>query len=248
MTPHRLLVFLAPLGLLLIGCSATSRLTSTYGNKYRYSISMVAPVKSSNLLFRDDRLIIQFRFDDPAIRFQAQNISSTNMRIDWNKASLGIRGLYTPVRNLSAFYDSSAAPLLSPLIPSLGVIRDVILPRGNVFFDGEQWQVSDLLPTRDQNSQAMRSSVVSLIGSTIDVILPVDFESDSRSYRFSFTVDSVSQISWNDYRLPGWLPPRTPVRKLTPSTEEQITAAIIVSGFLGVFAYMRSAKKSPVSE
>jgi hypothetical protein len=134
------------------------------------------------------------------------------------------------------------------LIPSLGVIRDVILPRGNVFFDGEQWQVSDLLPTRDENSQAMRSSVVNLIGSTIDVILPVEFESDSRSYRFSFTVDSVSQISWNDYRLPGWLPPRTPVRKLTPSTEEQITAAIIVSGFLGVFAYMRSAKKSPVSE
>jgi hypothetical protein len=54
---------------------------------------MVAPVKSPNLLFRDDRLIIQFRFDDPAIRFQAQNISSTNMRIDWTKASLGIGGL-----------------------------------------------------------------------------------------------------------------------------------------------------------
>jgi hypothetical protein len=209
---------------------------------------MVAPVKSSNLLFRDDRLIIQFRFDDPAIRFQAQNVSPANMRVDWNKASLGIRGLYTPVRNLSVFYDSSAAPLLSPLIPPLGVIRDVILPRGNVFFDGERWQVSDLLPTRDENSQAMRSSVVNLIGSTIDVILPVEFGSDSRSYRFSFSVDSVRQISWLDYRLPGWLPPRPPVRKLVPSTEEQITAAIIVSGFLGVFAYMRSAKKSPVSE
>ena len=170
------------------------------------------------------------------------------MRIDWTKASLGIRGMYMPVRNLSVFYDSSASPLISPLTPPFGVLRDVILPRGNILFDGVQWQVADLLPTKDQNSQAIRSSIVNMVGGAIDVILPVEFESDSRSYRFSFSVDSVRQISWSDYRLPGWLPPRTPVRKLTPSTEEQITAAIIVSGFLGVFAYMRTAKKTPISE
>lgn len=248
MTPFRLIIVLALLGVLLVGCGASSRLQSAFGNRYRYSISMVAPTKSQELLFRDDHLIIQFRFDDPAIRFQVQNISTAKMRIDWTKASLGIRGMYTPVRNLSVFYDSSASPLVSPLIPPLGVLRDVILPRGNILFDGMQWQVADFLPTKDQNSQAIRNSIVNMVGSAIDVILPVEFESDSRSYRFSFSVDSVSQISWDEHRTPTWLPPGSPARKLRPSTVEQITAAIIAGGFLGIFAYMRTAKKTPIVE
>jgi hypothetical protein len=209
---------------------------------------MVAPEKSASSLFRDDALIIQFRFDDPAIRFQLQNISSSEMEIDWAKASLGIRGMYSPVRNLATFHDSGAVAAVGPVIPSLGVVRDIILPRENVSFDGTQWHVADLLPTTDRNSPETRNSILGSAGSNIDVMLPIRFGANSRLYRFTFVVDSVRQISWVEQRTPGWLPPGPPVRKLRPSTAEQITAAIIAGGFLGVFAYMRTAKKSPIVE
>ena len=248
MTPFRLIIVLVLLGVLLIGCGASSRLQSTFGNRYRYSISMVAPTKSQDLLFRDDHLIIQFRFDDPAIRFQLQNISSSEMEIDWAKASLGIRGMYAPVRNLASFHDSGAVATVGPVIPSLGVVRDIILPRENISFDGAQWHVADLLPTADRNSPETQSSILGSAGSNIDVILPIRVWAKSRLYRFTFVVDSVSQISWDEHRTPTWLPPGSPARKLRPSTVEQITAAIIAGGFLGIFAYMRAAKKTPIVE
>ncbi|MBM4160933.1 MAG: hypothetical protein FJ217_07530 [Ignavibacteria bacterium] len=242
--------FILPIMLsaLLLGCSASSRLQSAFGNKYRYSISMVTPERSTSMLFRDDVLIIQFRLDDPAVRFQLQNLSPAHMSIEWPQASIGIRGTYSPVRNLATFYDSGAAARVSPLIPSLGVVRDVVLPRGNASFDGMRWRVADLLPTADENSDAKRRSILEAQGSNIDVVLPILVGTDRRIYRFTFVVDSVRQISWTDQRIPDWLPPQPPVRKLTPSTVEQITAAIIAGSFLGVFAYMRTAKKSPIVE
>jgi hypothetical protein len=236
------------LGLLLLGCSAASRLQSYSGNKYRYFVSMVAPEKSAISLFRDEALIIQFRFDDPAIRFQLQNISDGEMEIDWARASLGIRAMYSPVRNLSSLYDSGAATATGPVIPSLGVARDIILPRKNVSFDGTQWKVADLLPTTDRNSPQLRDSILASAGTEIDVMLPVWFGGNPRLYHFRFAVDSVSRIPWSEDRVPAWLPPVPPARKLRPSTVEQITAAIIAGSFLGVFAYMRTAKKTPIAE
>jgi len=209
---------------------------------------MVAPAKSSDLLFRDERLIIQFRFDDPAIRFQAQNISTGAMRIDWAKVSLGLRGSYTSVRNLSTFYDSSGTASISEPIPPLAVIRDVILPRDNVSFDGRQWRARDLMPTLDGNSRALQDSILNMVGGTVDVVLPVEFESDVRSYHLTFSIDSVKQMAWDEYRLPAWFPPGPSGQNLKPTSGDQITAVILVSGFLGFFTYMLTAKKAPVSE
>jgi len=236
------------LSALLVGCSASSRLQSAFGSKYRYSISMVTPERSTSMLFRDDALIIQFRFDDPAIRFQLQNLSSGDMRIEWSQASIGIRGTYSSVRNLATLYDSGTVAVFSPVIPSLGVVRDVVLPRGNVSFEGMQRRVADLLPTTDENSDARRNSILKAEGSNVDVVLPILVGTDRRIYRFTFVVDSVRQISWADHKVPAWLPPLPAVRRSGPSTAEQITAAIIAGSFLGIFAYLRTAKKTPVVE
>jgi hypothetical protein len=249
LSAHRQLlsVVLLPV-FLLFGCSTSARLRSSFGKKYRYSLSMVAPAKSSDLLFRDGRLIIQFRFDDPAIRFQAQNISPDTMWIEWGKASLDLLGSSTSVRNLLTFYDSSSAVSVGPPIPPMGVIRDVILPSGNVSFDGRQWQERDLLPTTDDNSPALRDSILNMAGASIDLTLPAAFGSDVHSYHFTFSIDSVKQTAWDDSRVPAWLPTRPPARSLKPTAGDQITAAILASSFLGFFTYLLTAKKTPVVE
>jgi hypothetical protein len=234
--------------LLLVGCTASSKLQSTLGNKYQYSISMFAPEKSKNMLFRDDQLIIQFRMDNPGIRFQIQNISPTDMRIDWAKASIGIHNSYSPVRNMSTIYDTTAKIPVSKIIPPLGVVRDVILPRGNTYFDGVQWRVDDLLPTTDANSRAMKNNIMGQVGSSVDVILPLDFGSDVRTYQFTFSVDSVQQVAWSDFRPASWLPPQPPVRRLHQSAEDLVTAAILASSFILVLRYVTAAKKTPVVE
>jgi len=244
---RQILILVFPL-LLLVGCTASSRLQSTLGNKYQYSISMFAPEKSKDMLFRDDQLIIQFRMDNPGIRFQIQNISPTDMRIDWANASIGIHNAYSPVRNISTIYDTTAKVPASQIIPPLGVIRDAILPRGNTYFDGAQWRVDDLLPTTDANSRAMKNNIMGQVGSSIDVILPLEFGSGVRTYQFTFSVDSVRQLAWSDYRPASWLPPQPPIRRLQQSSEDWVTAAILATGFVVVLRYVTAAKKTPVVE
>lgn len=233
------------LAALLAGCSAAARLQSTYGNKYRFSYSLLSPIKDGTLLFRDENLIIQFRFDDVGIRFQAQNISPFDIRFAWNKASVGIGGVYSGVRTLGNFYDSTRTLIPTPLIPPLGVVRDVALPVQNVFFDGTRWREIDLLPTADYNSPALRDSILGWVGSTVELILPVEIGSEQRRYQFTFLVNSVKRMAWEDYRIPSWYPTQPTAPRIKPSSVEQITAAILVAGFLGFSAYMLTVKKSP---
>ena len=79
---------------ILMSCAMTSPFSPGSGNKYRYTFKMVYPVKNSKLLFQDDSVIIQFKFDDAAIQFQLQNISLSNITLDWDKASIGIKDRY----------------------------------------------------------------------------------------------------------------------------------------------------------
>jgi hypothetical protein len=245
---RRELCLVVILALLLAGCAASSKLQSALGNKYKYSVSMTGPVQSKDMLFRDEQLMIQFRMDDPGLRFQLQNISPADMRIDWARATISVHGVSSPIRHLPSFYDTARALPATQAIPSLGVIRDAVLPRGNCYFDGTQWRVDDLLPTIDANTHTMRNTILRMAGTTIEFHLPIESGLEARSYVFSFVVDSVQQISWNGYRPASWIPPRPQVKLLRPTREHQITAVIIAGGFLGFFSYMMSMKQVPVVE
>ncbi len=232
----------------MLGCSASSRVSSSSGNKYRYFVSLSAPEKSAAMLFRDDRFIIQFRFDDPAIRFQLQNISQAVMQLDWANASLRLGGPLLAVRSISSFYDTSFVPAMSSPIPPLGVVRDVVAPRPNITVRGRTWHVADLLPTTDANSFDLESAIRGAVGRTVELTLPVRFGAAAATYRFVFSIDSVKQISWSEYRPPAWLPPAPPMQSVGPSSEDRITTAIIVGGFVGFVRYVMTMKKTPVVE
>jgi len=73
---------------IFLSCATTSQFSPGNGNKYQYTYKMVSPLKNSKLMFQDDSIIIQFKFDDAAIQFQLQNISESIVTLDWGKASI----------------------------------------------------------------------------------------------------------------------------------------------------------------
>jgi hypothetical protein len=87
------------------------------------------------------------------------------------------------------------------------------------------------------------------VRSTIEIRIPVEGGSDVGSHAFSFSVDSVRDISWNDYRSAGSIPPYSPMKGLRPTSQESFTRAIIiVGGFLGYLRYIMTIEKVPVVE
>lgn len=243
-----LMFLLALSSFVLAGCGASSRLRSAYGNKYRYGISMISPVTSDAMLYRDERMIIQFRFDDPAIRFQAQNISPGVMQIDWSRVYLEIGGKRSAVRNLLTYFDTTATSSTSGPIQSLEAVRDVIVPAENILIKEKKWHAEDLIPTTDGNEVEREKLIRSMKGQRIQLVFPVSFNSVPETYRFTFSIDSVTRMLWSDYRPPAWFPRPPPVAGLKPTTEDKITTVVIVGGFAGFLRYFVTMKKTPVIE
>jgi hypothetical protein len=240
------LVILASLAGFLMSCATTSQFTPGKGNKYQYTYKLMYPVENSNLLFQDDSIIVQFKFDEAAIRFQLQNISDSYLVIDWNKASMNIQGRYFAVRHVSNLYcDSSSST--SILLPPLGYLRDIVIPRDNIYNDGDRWVEIDVLPTTDGKSRELQESIQNSAGRQIGLLLPVMFGSMEKNYEFDFQVDSVKRIPWKDYE-PFQRVPEPPSPKRGVLGLDNVTTAIIVVGILGFSAYVLSVKKSPPSE
>jgi len=231
---------------LFLSCATTSQFSPGSGNKYQYTYKLFSPVKNSNLLFQDDSIIIQFKFDEAAIKFQLQNISISNVTLDWDKASMGIGNRYFAVRHSSNLYGDSIHSG-SIILPPLGYLRDVVIPRDNIYNDGNKWVELDLLPTTDHRSLSLQESIKNSVGQKINLILPILFGSAAKNYKFDFQVDSVRRIAWKDY-VPSKREPAPPSPKHSVTAFDKVTTAIIVVGILGFSAYVLSIKKNPPTE
>jgi hypothetical protein len=231
---------------ILMSCATTSQFSPGSGNKYQYTYKLISPVKNSSLLFQDDSIIIQFKFDEAAIQFQLQNISQSNITFDWSKASIGIGGRYFAVRHASNFYGDTIRSG-SIIMPPLGYIREIVIPRDNIYTDGDKWVELDLLPTTDRRSLPLQESIKKNVGQRISLMLPLIFGPKTKSYKFDFQVDTVKRIAWKDYvplkRVPAPPKPNHGILAL-----DNVTTAIIVVGVLGFSAYVLSMKKNPPSE
>lgn len=229
------------------GCSGARPMSAGKGTKYEYRYGMVQPTKNSDLLYQDDSLIVQFKFDDAAVRFQLQNLAQTDLRIDWGKMALGINNRFFAIRHSGTLYGDTAALTLSEALPSFGYLRDLVIPRTNVFFDGERWVEVDLFPTTDGNSAALRDSILRSPGQTVTLVFPVQFGGIEKRYQFDFEIASVNRIPWKDYQPVKRIPP-PPNPKRSPAVLDQVTTAVIVVGVLGFTAYLISVKKNPPTE
>ncbi|MGB2867893.1 MAG: hypothetical protein WBD36_05540 [Bacteroidota bacterium] len=233
--------------IVLSSCAPTGAYGPGRGNKYRYVFKMLAPIQNNNLLFQDESIIIQFKFDDAAVKFQLQNVTAAACTIDWSKATLGVNGRFFPVRHADNLYKDSATATTSIPIPSLGYIQDLVIPRDNILYEGDRWGEIDLLPTTDNGSESARKSILQSVGKSIAVVMPLRFGNTVRNYEFDFQVASVERIFWKDFtpvkRIPA--PPERPPQN---QSLDQVTTAILALGILGFAAYLITIKKNPPTE
>jgi hypothetical protein len=132
-------------------------------------------------------------------------------------------------------------------MPPLGYIREIVIPRNNIYTDGDKWVEVDLLPTTDRRSLPLQESIKKNVGQRISFMLPLIFGPKAKNYKFDFQVDTVKRIAWKDY-VPLKRVPAPPNPKHGMLALDNVTTAIIVVGVLGFSAYVLSMKKNPPSE
>ncbi len=235
--------------LLLAGCSAASRLQSSLGTKFRYTYFLSSPNPAGKLSYTDDRIKVIFRLDAGAIRFKLNNLTSSNLTIDWPGAVLGVQGRSHAVRSIRTYYSQDNVPAVSTVILPKGYVIEMAVPASSVYHDGFKWQEKDLLSTTDRNSETTRRRILANKDGIVEFLLPMKFEGTGVvNYTFRFKVSSVDQIPWEQYRKP-WRPvPPKPENSAKFTTGDQLMTAAIVAGVVGIAAVLLSQRKTPPVE
>jgi hypothetical protein len=241
-----MLIYVLIISLILSSCSGA--LNSPSGVNYMYTYTMTQPQKSDQLIFRDNYLYIQFFFDASAISFQLQNVSGASMSIVWEKVSLGVNKRTFAVRNSNTFY-SLGNPVPPPLtIPSLGFIRDIVIPRENVFVKNEKWVEKSFFLMNDKGSQRLKNTISGMVGSEVTLTIPVKIGEIIVEYPFVFKVSKIEPLPSN------MLPPvksRPPVPKTNLQQADagsNLVPIVIAAGIFGVVIYLLSQKKTPAAD
>lgn len=233
--------------IVLSSCASTGTYGSGKGNKYRYVFRMMAPVQNNNLLFQDESMIIQFKFDDAAVKFQLQNVTGGTCSIDWPKTTLGVNGRFFPIRHADNLYSDTATVTTSVPIPSMGYIQDLVIPRDNILYGKDGWREVDLFLTTDNGSETLRKTILQSAGKSVALVMPMRFGTTVRNYEFDFQIASVERIFWKDFTLVKRVP-APPERNPTSQSLDQVTTAILALGILGFAAYLITIKKNPPTE
>lgn len=232
--------------LLLLSCSGS--LNSPSGTNFIYTYTMVQPGKNLEMTFRDNYIYIQFKIDASAISFQLQNVSEASMSIAWDKTSLGVNKRIYAIRNKSTFYSLGNASPVQLIIPSLGYIRETVIPRDNINYEKGKWIEKELFPTNDRGSQKLRKAITGLAGSEVTLSIPIKISEIVVDYQFVFKVSNISPLPSNVLppvkdRPPA---PKTPVQEA--GVGQDIVPIIIAAGVLGVAIYLFSQEKTPPAD
>lgn len=232
-------------GALLAGCSGLGHSAS---GRMWYTYELAAPVKSKDLLFRDDHLIVQFKLDESALRFQLQNVSEAPVSIDWEKASVSLNNRTYALRNSATWYAPPSVIPSSVTVPPLGYIRDMVIPKENVYQENGRWIERPFFPNDDLGSAKRRALIMRYRGSRVTLTLPVRIAEVVKEYTFSFRVGAIDPLPPNTLPPPKERPPVPPVSGGEGSVTRAVIPMIITAGVLGVAVVLLSQKKTPAGD
>lgn len=218
------------------------------GENYLYFYTMTQPQKSDQMIFRDNYIYIQFMVDESAVSFQLQNISGASISIVWEKVSLGVNKRTFAVRNSSTFYTAGNVAPQPLVIPPLGYIREIVIPRENVLIKDDKWIEKFFFLMNDRGSQKYKKAIMGMVGSEVTLTIPIKIGEIIVEYPFVFKVNKISP-------LPSNVLPPAKVRPPVPKTMLQEAGAgsdlvpiLIAGGIFAVAIYLLSQKKTPAAD
>ena len=237
---------IALIGSVLLSSCAGS-LASSRGNNYIFSYSLTEPVRNNELIFRDKYIIVQFTIDESAISFQMQNISEARMSIVWDNVSLGVNNRTFSVRNKSNFYSTNTS-FADVVIPPLGYIREIVIPRENVFIKDGEWVERQFFITNDRGSKQLESVIQRYRGDQLSLMLPIKIGEIVVPYQFVFTVSKITKLPSNLLPPVKVRPPKPKVSVQEAGSGAEIMPIVVAAIVLGLTAYILSKKKTPAGD
>lgn len=226
-----------------LGCSGSMFSSKRASTRFIYNYTLLEPVKNDQMLYKDDYINIQFKLDESAVKFQLQNVTDVPISIDWQNASIVLNNRVFPVRNTNTLYQTELKKPPSVVIPSLGYIRDMVIPSENITLDNNVWVEKDFFPSDDMGSLARKKLIMKYVGSRVKLLLPIKISEIVEEYTFTFRVKSITEVPQNMLPPPKERPKPPPVSITAAQASQSLLPIIIAGGILAVAIYALSKEK-----
>lgn len=155
-----------------------------------YSVRMTNPVGSEGMTFEDDRISVNWVFNESRLGFELKNNAKNPIKIDWNNVSyINPDGTAKKVIHGGVRY-INRNDLLSPtVVPPTANIEDIIVPADNINYvsgtgySSSGWEVRPLFPNGE--------SALEYEGKTFSVFMPLEINGETYNYTFTFSISDV---------------------------------------------------------
>lgn len=154
----------------------------------KYNFVLTKPKASSQLIYEDPFLIIEFSITRKQFGFILQNRTENPIKIDWNQVSyVDVLSESHKVIHSGVKYTDKGNPQTPTLIPPTAKLKDIVYPIDYVSYlpgpSGGLWKEEPLFPEAPEAKN--------LKGKSFGVFMPLEINGVIKNYLFSFNIADV---------------------------------------------------------
>jgi len=189
------IIILLSLGLLAVSCGSVAT--------YKYDISMVNPVISDSLEYKDDKIDISFSVlkDDlyplnfNGLGFKLINETDKILKINWDEVSIVLSGKAGRVIHKGVELGNKDKAQVPTIIPVNSYWSDFIIPADNTYYTNDWgWRTYPILKIKTMNFEKWNNSIK---GMTFSLYFPVYYGDEKIDYNFDFVIHGVTEtLPW----------------------------------------------------
>lgn len=173
----------------VLGIGFTVMSCATPAPHYKFSISLIEPVKSESLRYEDHDIRVFFQIGTSQISFNFENLTETPIKIPWDDliyispSARSMRVIHGGIRLI----DRNNSQVPTTVAPK-SRISDILIPSDHIYFvQGKYggWRENDLFVADAKEIYQ---------GTFFGLYFPIDFAQKRKEYHFRFLIKEVTQL------------------------------------------------------
>ena len=161
-------------------------------------------LQTSSLTANNSMVDVEWTPADEMLSVKLTNKTNAPIKIHWDEAVfVNVFGESFGVIHGDIKFAEKEKAQTYTIVANQSYIKDVVLPKDYVKRStaGTGWIIEPMLPTKDFRESDLIQKGKALIGKTMRLIIPIEFNNTINNYEFTFVVNDFYIVKSNDNKL-----------------------------------------------
>jgi len=184
--------------LLVVSCKTSD--TPIYTSLYKYNVSLIEPIISDSLRYKDDKIDIKFTAVTNNIEINLTNKSDKGLKINWDEISIVLFNKAGRVIHQGVKLSEKEKVQVPTTIPMNAYWTDKLVPVNNIYYfnvmgrNGD-WVIYPLFKQRETSTSKKKNNdwINTMVGQTFSLYFPIHYGNETLEYNFIFKINGIEK-------------------------------------------------------